>query len=126
MRINEALNRPWTPPNSPWAPPNRRLRRNNLFRTVGAKALRHAEAVLQRLLPGGVYSDCEYTVLNPKRRDKRMGSLRINLNTGAWADFAVDDPKACGGDLISLAAYLHDLTQFEAAQRLARMLGALL
>jgi hypothetical protein len=96
---------------------------NAIFRAVGAKALRRADDVLQRLLPDGVFEGCEYVARNPKRADRHLGSFRINLDTGAWADFALDDPKARGGDLISLAAYLHNLTQFEAARNLAHMLG---
>jgi hypothetical protein len=43
-----------------------------------------------------------------------------NLRTGAWSDFATG---AAGGDLVSLAAYLHDLNQGAAAVRVAAMLG---
>ena len=62
----------------------------------------------------------EYTARNPKRSDNRPGSFRINIRTGKWADFATGDK---GGDVISLAAYLFDLSQGEAKQRLAEMLG---
>jgi hypothetical protein len=58
--------------------------------------------------------------LNPKRPDRHLGSFRINLATGKWADFATGDR---GGDPVSLAAYLFGLTQVEAARRLADMLG---
>jgi hypothetical protein len=59
--------------------------------------------------------------LNPRRSDRRLGSFRVNLRTGMWADFACHD--AAGGDPISLAAYLFGLTQIEAAKRLAATLG---
>jgi hypothetical protein len=58
--------------------------------------------------------------LNPKRADRRLGSFSINLTTGRWADFATGDK---GGDVVSLAAYLFDLSQAEAAGRIAAMLG---
>lgn len=53
-------------------------------------------------------------------RTSALGSFKVNMRTGAWGDFATD---AAGGDLISLAAYLEDLTQRQAANRLAKMLG---
>jgi hypothetical protein len=77
-------------------------------------------AVLRRLLPAGERVGTEYVARNPKRADKRPGSFKVNLMTGRWADFATGDK---GGDVISLAAYLHDLSQTAAAERLARMLG---
>jgi hypothetical protein len=46
--------------------------------------------------------------------------VKINLRTGRWADFATDDR---GGDPVSLVAFLEDVSQPEAARRLARMLG---
>ena len=49
-----------------------------------------------------------------------LGSFRVNLHTGQWADFATGDR---GGDVISLAAYLSHLSQIEAAEKLAEMLG---
>jgi hypothetical protein len=62
----------------------------------------------------------EYVALNPRRVDRNPGSFRVNMRTGRWADFATD---ACGGDAISLAAYLGGLSQVEAARRAAAMLG---
>jgi hypothetical protein len=56
----------------------------------------------------------EYVARNPKRTDRRSGSFKINLMTGRWADFATGDK---GGDVISLTAYLHDLSQREALIR---------
>jgi len=49
-----------------------------------------------------------------------MGSFSINIRTGRWSDFATN---ACGGDVVSLAAYLAHLNQAEAAEKLASMLG---
>ncbi|WP_319557924.1 VapE domain-containing protein [Thiomicrorhabdus sp.] len=54
-------------------------------------------------LPGGKVDGHEYKALNPNRSDSRIGSFSVNLNTGAWADFATGDK---GGDLISLYAFV--------------------
>lgn len=92
------------------------------FTAVAAAAQRHNLAVLKRFLPDGVIDDRgEYVALNPRRPDRHRGSFRINLATGRWADFALDDAR--GGDLISLAAYLFNIRQSEAARGLMRMLG---
>ena len=58
--------------------------------------------------------------LNPNRADRRPGSFSINVRTGRWCDFATGDR---GGDPVSLAAYLFNLSQVDAARRLAGMLG---
>jgi hypothetical protein len=93
------------------------------FTAVAAAAQRHNLAVLKRFLPDGVIDDRgEYVALNPRRIDRHRGSFRINLATGRWADFALDDAAARGGDLISLVAYLRGIKQFEAARGLMRML----
>jgi hypothetical protein len=77
-------------------------------------------ALLARWLPNGRKEGSEYVALNPTRHDCHLGSFRINLCTGRWADFATGDG---GGDPVSLAAYLSYLGQIEAAEKLAGMLG---
>ena len=62
----------------------------------------------------------EWVAKNPTRPDRNPGSFSINVRTGRWADFATGDK---GGDPVSLAAYLADCGQVEAARRLAAMLG---
>jgi hypothetical protein len=59
--------------------------------------------------------------VNPVRPDHKLGSFRVNLKTGQWADFAV--AGASGRDVVSLAAYLGGIGQAEAAERLAAMFG---
>ena len=49
-----------------------------------------------------------------------MGSFKINVVTGRWADFATGDK---GGDPVSLVAFIESTTQSQAARRLALMLG---
>jgi hypothetical protein len=76
--------------------------------------------VIPQLLPYGRREGCEWVARNPRRADRRPGSFKVNLRTGRWADFATGDK---GGDLISLAAFLFDLSQWQAARRIAQMLG---
>jgi hypothetical protein len=91
------------------------------FCLVNRVALVALLRLLERWLPGGRTEGAEYVVLNPKRSDQHLGSFRVNLSTGRWADFAVAGAR--GGDPVSLAAYLAGIGQLEAAERLAEMLG---
>ena len=91
------------------------------FAAINAAALAVLPGLLDRWLPDGrVEAGREYVARNPRRDDRRLGSFKINLHTGRWADFATGDK---GGDVISLAAYLADIRQIEAARELAAMLG---
>jgi hypothetical protein len=90
------------------------------FRCVNAAALAAMPALLQRWLPDGRQEGSEWTARNPRRADTNIGSFKVNVVTGRWADFATGDR---GGDPISLAAYLGGLSQSEAARRLAECLG---
>src|SRR4051794_3869993 len=90
------------------------------FARVNLAALQALPALLRRWLPAGRLQGREFTALNPRRPDRRPGSFRVNTSTGRWSDFATGD---CGGDPISLAAYLFGLSQADAAGRLANMLG---
>ena len=99
----------------------RRIRIN--FAAINREALPLLPAILQRLLPNGRREGHEYLALNPRRGDRHLGSFRINLANGRWADFALADKSARGGDPISLVAYLLNIKQSEAARGLMRMLG---
>ncbi len=90
------------------------------YPAINATALRHIEELAARWLPDGKKSGHEYTARNPRRGDRHLGSFRVNLDTGRWGDFAHD---VGGGDPISLAAYIFELPQPEAARRLAGILG---
>ncbi len=90
------------------------------FQAINRAALARTQDILARWLPGGRFEGAEYVVRNPRRPDRRAGSFKINWRTGRWADWSSDDS---GGDLIALAAYLHNLPQYEAARRVAVMLG---
>lgn len=71
-------------------------------------------------LANGKHQGPEYLPLNPRRPDNSPGSFSINMATGAWGDFAIG---ASGLDLVSLAAYLADEKQSDAARRLAHHFG---
>lgn len=90
------------------------------FERIKSAALSSIDAVLSHWLPGGKRQGHEYLPLNPRRSDSKPGSFSINLNTGAWSDFATADK---GGDLVSLIAYVESTKQGEAAKRLADFLG---
>ena len=90
------------------------------FARVNGAALAALPALLARWLPDGRREGHEWVALNPRRADRRLGSFRVNMNNGKWADFATDDR---GGDVVSLAAYLAGAGQAEAARNLAGMLG---
>ncbi len=90
------------------------------FTRVATVALGQVDAIVRRWLPDGKGEGPEWVARNPRRPDRRRGSFKVNLRTGKWGDFATGD---CGGDLVSLAAYLFDLDQRDAAIRIADMTG---
>jgi hypothetical protein len=90
------------------------------FDRINAEALVCLDAICRRLLPGGRREGHEYLALNPRRRDRRLGSFKVNLKTGVWCDFSSGDR---GSDPIALLAFIEDCKQGEAALKLARMLG---
>ena len=90
------------------------------FEAINRAGLASLPSLLQRWLPDGQLLGHEYTARNPTRADRRLGSFRINIRSGKWADFATGDK---GGDVVSLAAYLSGTGQAEAAHALADMLG---
>jgi hypothetical protein len=90
------------------------------FQHVGQTSLRYLPLLVLRWLPEGRREGHEWVARNPTRSDRHLGSFKINLRTGHWADFATGDK---GGDVISLAAYLHGLSQSGAAGKISEMLG---
>ena len=92
------------------------------FETVARAALAQAQTLVPAWLPEGKQHGSEYVTRNPTRQDATAGSFSINLESGAWSDFA-EGGNAKGGDLISLYAYLHGLPQGKACAALARDLG---
>jgi len=90
------------------------------FLRVHEQAMPFLPAILRRVLPQGKVDGQEYVALNPRRADSALGSFKINLLTGKWADFAVN---ASGGDVTSLVAYILCLSQSDAALAVLNMIG---
>ncbi|MDO8706033.1 MAG: DUF927 domain-containing protein [Sulfuricaulis sp.] len=90
------------------------------IKNVAASALQRAEDVVHHWLPDGKRQGHEWVARNPKRDDQSPGSFSINLDTGAWADFATGDK---GGDMVALVAFLDGCSQLEAAKRISIFLG---
>lgn len=90
------------------------------FQDVNRMAMAYLPSLLSKWLPDGKVLGHEFIARNPRRNDRKAGSFKINMVTGRWADFATGDS---GGDVISLAAYLADVSQPNAAIALLRMLG---
>lgn len=90
------------------------------FSRVHEQAMPFLPAILRRVLPQGKVDGREYLALNPRRADSALGSFKVNLLTGKWADFAVN---ASGGDVTSLVAYVLYLSQSDAARAVLRMIG---
>jgi len=73
--------------------------------------------ILEDILPRGKRNG--YVAYNPHRLDKTLGSFRINIITGKWADFATRDR---GGDIISLYAYVKGYSsKLQAAKELKEL-----
>jgi hypothetical protein len=90
------------------------------FDGVNRAALSCLPALVRTWLPDGTRRGHEWVARNPRRADRHPGSFLVNLNNGKWADFAVGDK---GGDPVSLAAYLFETSQVDAAHTLAWALG---
>ena len=90
------------------------------FNHIKSQALLSSRSLVPSWLPGGRIIGREYIIRNPTRVDNNPGSFRINLQTGHWADFAIDEK---GGDLISLYAYINNTSQTQAAISVASVLG---
>src|SRR5512144_217759 len=90
------------------------------FEALANTCLARAERLVAQWLPEGRREGQEWVALNPTRVDSHIGSFKVNLVTGHWADFATGDK---GGDLISLYGYLYGLKNGQAATRLVETLG---
>lgn len=88
------------------------------FGAIAVAALPHVETLCARWLPAGRREGHEWRCGDLAGAPGK--SLSINLTTGRWADFATGDK---GGDVISLAAAIHNMSQAEAARAVAAMLG---
>ena len=118
--VNDMRKRRYAPTDKQWATLRKIAAGSPDYEAIAAAALRSLPEIIGRWFPEAVTRGREMLACNPKRSDKTLGSFSININTGQWSDFATGDG---GGDLISLAAWLFDLKQPEAARRVAAMVG---
>ena len=85
------------------------------FQRVSRRALERISLLVSKWLPDGRQSGAEWIARNPTRDDRRPGSFKVNMRSGRWADSATGDR---GGDLISLFAYLHRVSQLDALRQI--------
>jgi len=90
------------------------------FAALHQQALPYLPAILRRMLPDGQVKGSEYIARNPKRADHHLGSFKVNILTGKWADFAIG---ISGGDIASLVAYVLSISQSDAATWVLRIIG---
>ena len=90
------------------------------FQAINRAVLPHLPRLIRLWIPDGRQEGVEWVARNPLRADRHLGSFKINLCTGRWADFATGDR---GGDVVSLVAYLRGIRQGDAAAFLAEGLG---
>lgn len=88
------------------------------FQMLAAQLLARSYDLVSTWLPSGKKEGREWKVGN--LRGDAGESLSINLATGAWGDFAAGQK---GGDLISLYAAIHGLSQLDAAKTLTNGAG---
>lgn len=91
------------------------------YRSIDNAAQARLSILVPWLLPVGQHSGSEWVALNPTRDDKNLGSFRINLSSGKWSDFAVENAKGIGA--ISLVSYIRQISKNEAARVVARFVG---
>lgn len=84
------------------------------FRELAEALLARAETLVPAWLPGGRREGHEYKCGSLRGGDGR--SCSVNLNSGAWADFATGEQ---GGDLLSLYAAIDGLSPARAALAVA-------
>lgn len=85
---------------------------------VNATALAQYPGLLQSLLPGGRLEGREYVCGNLSGAPGK--SLKVNIDTGLWSDFAIDG--CSGSDPVSLYAAIHRMKKGEALRELAEAL----
>lgn len=88
------------------------------FADLAAALLQRADTLVPQWLPGGKKQGYNWMCGGFEGGAGR--SLGVNLNTGAWGEFAGDEK---GGDLISLYAAIHNINNGQAARQLMDSLG---
>lgn len=90
------------------------------FQALAEQMLARADSILHEWFPAGRVHGREFLIGDLSGEVGQ--SLRVNLETGRWADFANPDLK--GGDLISLYAAWKQCSQKDAANALIEQYGA--
>ena len=85
------------------------------FAQIKQKYKENPIAVLQQLVGQGKIEGSDYVALNPRRNDSKLGSFRIDIQTGRFHDFATNDK---GGSIIDLAMFVCNCGIVKAAQHL--------
>ena len=85
------------------------------FAGLAARLLQEAPGLMAAWLPGGHIRGREYECAN--LQGGKGQSLKINMQTGLWMDFATGEK---GGDLIDLFAAIRHISQGEAAKELSQ------
>lgn len=88
------------------------------FQDINAKLLPKAREIVSDLLPQGKLVGREWTCGDLTGAPGE--SCKVNIFTGAWADFSTD---FSGGDLISLYAAINNIGQAESAKQLSDKYG---
>jgi len=83
------------------------------IKEVAARCLSRAESLLSEWFPNGKRVGREFEIGDISGSAGR--SLRVNIDTGKWADFSADIK---GGDLVSLYAAKNNISQVDAAKAL--------
>lgn len=90
------------------------------FAAVNAAAMRVLPSLLHRWLPQGHREGYEWCV--GSLAGEPGHSLKINLRSGLWHDFATGEG---GSDPVSLAAAIFRIKQSDACRKIAIMLGVI-
>ena len=72
-------------------------------------------SIVKIVAPDGKLNQKEYVAINPVRPDNTLGSFKINIDTGAWSDFATGDS---GGSIVSYVAYCLSISNSSAIKYL--------
>jgi len=88
------------------------------FVRIAQAALAQAESLLPSWLPGGKWDGMEWRCGD--LTGVKGTSCAVNRASGKWADFASGEQ---GGDLVSLYAAMHGLSQGDAAREVADQVG---
>jgi hypothetical protein len=91
------------------------------FQRVKDAARGYEEVLIRRILPHAIKKGAEYVAINPTRYDRNLGSFRINARNLKWEDFSTADK---GGDILSLWAYVRQVSQVKAAQEIMQIVQA--